>query len=177
MPSPLNIAVFGSAFNPPTLGHLSVLGELVHFDKVLLVPSFKHAWGKKMADFALRCHWLAQFIQDAKTQDATFAALELCTLEQQISDGNAVTTWDLLTALQTHYPTSKLTFVMGPDNLLQFNQFYRAADIAAKWNILSCPERVAIRSTMIREALTKGASIDKWTTKSVARSIHADDFI
>ena len=34
------IAIFGSAFNPPTLGHLSVLERLTHFDRILLLPSY-----------------------------------------------------------------------------------------------------------------------------------------
>ncbi|MEF1220429.1 nicotinate-nicotinamide nucleotide adenylyltransferase, partial [Photobacterium damselae] len=45
------IAIFGSAFNPPTLGHLSVLERLSQFDKVLVLPSYAHAWGKVMLDY------------------------------------------------------------------------------------------------------------------------------
>ncbi|MDF4536048.1 nicotinate-nicotinamide nucleotide adenylyltransferase, partial [Vibrio parahaemolyticus] len=48
------IAVFGSAFNPPTLGHKSIIDSLGHFDLILLVPSIAHAWGKTMLDYELR---------------------------------------------------------------------------------------------------------------------------
>ena len=49
------LAVFGSAFNPPSLGHRSVLERLSQFDKVLLLPNYQHAWGKVMLDYDARC--------------------------------------------------------------------------------------------------------------------------
>lgn len=58
------IAVFGSAFNPPTLGHKSIIDSLGHFDLILLVPSIAHAWGKTMLDYELRSQLVDQFIQD-----------------------------------------------------------------------------------------------------------------
>ena len=37
----LKIAVFGSAFNPPHMGHADVVTQaLAHFDRVILVPNF-----------------------------------------------------------------------------------------------------------------------------------------
>ncbi|HIB77351.1 MAG TPA: hypothetical protein EYO58_06995 [Flavobacteriales bacterium] len=42
------IAVFGSAFNPPHLGHMDVVRQcLSHVDQVLIVPSARHPFGKK----------------------------------------------------------------------------------------------------------------------------------
>lgn len=42
------IAVMGSAFNPPSLGHKDVVEQaLTQCDQVWLVPAFRHAWGKK----------------------------------------------------------------------------------------------------------------------------------
>ena len=44
------IAVMGSAFNPPSLGHKDVVEQaLKQCDQVWLVPAFRHAWGKSMA--------------------------------------------------------------------------------------------------------------------------------
>ena len=46
------IAVMGSAFNPPSLGHKDVVEQaLKQCDQVWLVPAFRHAWGKKMAAY------------------------------------------------------------------------------------------------------------------------------
>ena len=52
----MRIAVMGSAFNPPTLGHVDVIEQaLANADRVWLVPSFRHAWGKEMAPYLDRC--------------------------------------------------------------------------------------------------------------------------
>ena len=58
------IAIFGSAFNPPSLGHKSVIESLSHFDLVLLEPSIAHAWGKNMLDYPTRCKMVDAFIKD-----------------------------------------------------------------------------------------------------------------
>ncbi|MGL5291537.1 MAG: nicotinate-nicotinamide nucleotide adenylyltransferase [Vibrionaceae bacterium] len=167
-------AVFGSAFNPPTLGHLNVLQKLTAFDRVLLVPSFHHAWAKPMAPFSLRCEWVLDFIDDAKLGN-----LQLCTDEQHIKGevGEAVTTWDLLKFLQEKHHDCMLTFVMGPDNLLNFAKFYRAEEILARWSVLTCPEEFAIRSSDLRQKLANGDNFAHLTTPTVARKLSSSTFL
>lgn len=165
------IAVFGSAFNPPTLGHLNIIKRLTHFDKVLLVPSFSHAWGKKMADFDKRCQWVSDFINDAGGSN-----LQLCSDEKTLNQGEAVTTWTLLQHLQTTLPDAELTFVIGPDNLQNFYKFHRSEDILKQWNILTCPETLPIRSTEIRTRLQNGEDISHLTTPRLAQTLTGADF-
>ncbi|MDD1792270.1 nicotinate-nicotinamide nucleotide adenylyltransferase [Enterovibrio sp. ZSDZ42] len=171
MDRPQRIAIFGSAFNPPSLGHLSVLQRLSHFDLVLLVPSFSHAWGKKMADFTKRCQWVEGFIADVDCRN-----LVLCKDEEKLGQSGAVTTWALMEHIQNQYPTSELTFVLGPDNFLSFSKFHRSEDIVSRWSVLACPEVVPVRSTDIRNKLESGLSIDSLTTTSVAATIEYKDF-
>lgn len=165
------IAIFGSAFNPPTLGHLSVIQRLHHFDTVLLVPSYLHAWGKKMTDFDKRCEWVADFISESNCVN-----LQLCIEEQIIGQGGVVTTWALLNHLQAQFPLAELTFVLGPDNFSKFNQFHRSREILNQWNVLSSPELVPIRSTQVRQCLSNGDDIGKLTTPKLALKITAADF-
>ncbi len=162
------IAVFGSAFNPPSLGHASVLRRLTHFDKVLLVPSFSHAWNKKMRAFDLRCQWLELFLSDLAQDN-----LEISTIEKKIYKGEAITTWALMSSLQTLYPADELTFVVGPDNLFNFAKFYRASDILARWNLFVCPQTLAIRSTDIRDKLDNKEDISALTTPTLAKRLMA----
>ena len=167
-----NIAVFGSAFNPPTLGHASVLQRLVHFDLVLLVPSFAHAWGKKMAPFDSRCQWLRFFLDELQQDN-----LQICDIESKLAENNeTVTTFALLKALSRKYPNDHLTFVMGPDNLLNFSKFSNYQGILNQWNVLTCPQTHNIRSTQVREALKDGKSIDHLTTPSLSQKLHERDF-
>lgn len=158
------IAIFGSAFNPPTLGHASVLARLTHFDRVLLVPSFAHAWQKKMADFELRCEWLRLFVDELPQTN-----LEMSTIEASLENGKAITTWKLLHALQNEYPDAALTFVLGPDNFFNFAQFYRADDILKQWTVLACPQTINIRSTTIRERIALQQDISNLTTPRLAK--------
>ncbi|PSU26007.1 nicotinate-nicotinamide nucleotide adenylyltransferase [Photobacterium phosphoreum] len=157
------LAVFGSAFNPPSLGHRSVLERLGQFDKVLLLPSYQHAWGKVMLDYSARCDLVRAFISDIGQSN-----LELSTLEQQIAiDDNAVTTFAVLNALQLDHPDSDITFVIGPDNFLSFDRFYKAGEILKQWQVMACPETVPVRSTLIREALLNNKDISHYTTPTV----------
>ncbi len=167
------IAVFGSAFNPPSLGHLSVIQSLSHFDQVLLVPSIAHAWGKQMLDYAVRVELLNAFIQDANLRNVV-----CCTIEEELfnQDQQAVTTFAVLSELNQKYPTADLTFVMGPDNLFNFGKFYNAQQIAQKWTIMACPEKVAIRSTDIRNALQNHQSIQDLTTPTVAKILTKNSY-
>ncbi|MGL5335090.1 MAG: nicotinate-nicotinamide nucleotide adenylyltransferase [Enterovibrio sp.] len=167
-------AVFGSAFNPPTLGHLNVLQKLTAFDRVLLVPSFRHAWAKPMAPFAQRCEWVLDFIEDAKLGN-----LQLCADEPQIKGevGEIVTTWDLLNFLQEKHQECRLTFVIGPDNLLNFAKFYRAEEILARWSVLACPEELAIRSSKLRQNMANGDAFAHLTTPTVARKLSSSAFL
>lgn len=164
------LAVFGSAFNPPSLGHRSVLERLGQFDKVLLLPSYQHAWGKVMLDYSARCDLVRAFICDIGQSN-----LELSTLEQKIAIGdNAVTTFAVLEALQLDYPDSDITFVIGPDNFLSFQRFYKAEDILKRWQVMACPETVPVRSTLIREALLNKTDISDYTTPTVHKMLVND---
>ncbi|MEZ9232326.1 nicotinate-nicotinamide nucleotide adenylyltransferase [Vibrio amylolyticus] len=158
------IAVFGSAFNPPSLGHKSVIESLAHFDQVLLVPSISHAWGKEMLDYTIRCQLVDLFIEELSTKNVVRSDVE----EQLFVPNQPVTTFSVLETLQKQFPESELTFVIGPDNLLKFGQFARSDEILEKWNVLACPEKVKIRSTDIRSKLAHASSIEGLTTQKVA---------
>ncbi|MCW8329382.1 nicotinate-nicotinamide nucleotide adenylyltransferase [Photobacterium sp. SDRW27] len=159
-----SIAVFGSAFNPPSLGHKSVLERLQHFDRVLLLPSFSHAWGKEMLDYDARCELVSAFIDELNLPN-----LELSRLEQQMAVGSEpITTFAVLTELQAQIPDAEFTFVVGPDNFLNFSKFYKSSEILSQWQVLACPETVKIRSTEIRDNIVNNRSISHLTTAKVA---------
>ncbi|ROV60568.1 nicotinate-nicotinamide nucleotide adenylyltransferase [Vibrio ponticus] len=167
------IAVFGSAFNPPSLGHRSVIESLGHFDRVLLLPSIAHAWGKEMLDYSIRVDLIHAFIEDL-----ALANLECCTIEQDLfaQSNQPVTTFAVLSALQEKYPEAELTFVMGPDNFFSFAKFYNAQEIAKRWFVMACPERVNVRSTDIRLALQQKQSINHLTTEKVCKILTENSY-
>lgn len=162
------IAVFGSAFNPPSLGHQSVIASLSHFDQVLLVPSIAHAWGKSMLDYEARCELVDRFIADLAQPNVVRSKVE----EQLYQPDASVTTYAVLSRLQQQQPDADLTFVLGPDNLFHFAKFYQAEAITQRWAVMACPQKVAVRSTDIRNALAQGKSVEHLTTASVAAALY-----
>lgn len=164
------IALFGSAFNPPSLGHKSVIDALTHFDQILLLPSIAHAWGKEMLDYETRCHLVELFIQDLNIDRVSLSRLE----EVLFHPGEKVTTYRVLTELQEREPDAEITFVIGPDNFLNFHKFYRYEMILKRWSVLVCPERIPVRSTQIRESILKNQPIKDLTTPSVAQFLTAN---
>ncbi|MFV0575379.1 MAG: nicotinate-nicotinamide nucleotide adenylyltransferase [Vibrio sp.] len=173
----MNIAIFGSAFNPPSLGHKSVIERLAHYDQILLVPSIAHAWGKEMIDFSTRCEMVEKFIEDLK-ENGVLKQVQLCKIEEELfskttkskdENSSSITTFAVLSELQSLYPNSQLTFVLGPDNFLNFGKFYKADEITQRWSILACPESLPVRSTQIRQRLAESESLEllDLTTPSV----------
>lgn len=166
----IKIAVFGSAFNPPTLGHKSVIDLLTHFDQILLLPSISHAWGKEMLAYELRCQLIDAFIKDLNNEQVKRSTAE----ESLFKPNKKVTTYEVLKLIQEKHPDADITFIIGPDNLFQFSKFYKADKILQRWSVMACPETVSIRSTNIRELLAGNLHNDLYndvvnlTTPSVA---------
>ncbi len=158
------IAIFGSAFNPPSLGHKSVIESLSHFDRVLLEPSIAHAWGKDMLNYPTRCQLVDAFINDIGLSNVQRSDAE----QALYQPGQSVTTYALLEKIQEIHPTADITFVIGPDNFFKFAKFYKAHQITERWTVMACPEKIKIRSTDIRNALMEGKDISAFTTTTVS---------
>ncbi len=158
------IAVMGSAFNPPSLGHKDVIRQaLKQCDEVWLVPSFRHAWGKSMAPYEQRCQMVAAFIHDLNDP-----RIRLCAIEHEIAGEAPVYSYDLLFALQQRIqPEDTLYLLIGPDNAAAFDRFHRADEIKKQWPLMVVKERVPVRSTTIRHAIQQHHSIQGMTTPSV----------
>jgi nicotinate-nucleotide adenylyltransferase len=165
----MNIAVFGSAFNPPTRGHKDAIEYVLkhgdQVDAVFLVPAFKHAFAKHMADYDTRLHMLKLFVQDIN--DARVTALSIEHQIQKDSD-TPVYTFDVLSFIQSNlYPEAKLSFVIGPDNKANWHRFYKAQEIEKIWSLIEVPERIAVRSTSVRETIGANLEIKNLEIKSM----------
>ncbi len=168
------VAVFGGSFDPPTLGHESVIDQLyLKFDEILLVPSLAHAFDKKLSDLSVRLELLGFFIEKLENKYADFKnKIKVLNIEPELSHLHAtghVYTYDVLEKIEAIYQSKmkeqkiagqlELSFVIGPDlaNPSIFNRFYRASDILKKWPIVVVEQTLAIRSTYVREYIAKNA--------------------
>ena len=151
--------VFGSAFNPPTRGHLDVIRQAApRFDKILLVPSIAHAFHKQSIDIHLREQLLEAFCRDAK---GIPCKLEVSLLEKSLlkqSPEYPVYTWTLLNHLSALEPDTEFSFIRGPDNASPetWKRFHRFKDIEQRWTIYTAKENIQARSSMVRELLGNG---------------------
>lgn len=163
----MKIAVFGSAFNPPTLGHadaIKFLQETYNFDEIWLVPSYKHAFSKAMLDYDLRVSMLHEFTTDLDNE-----SIKPFAIENKIALGDKpVFTWDLLSYLQNKYQQYQFSFVMGPDNKANWHKFHKAQEIQQNWQLIVVPERQKIRSSIVRSAIENNTDISELVTPSVA---------
>ena len=151
-----HIGVFGSAFDPPTLGHQDVLQQAAEqFDQILLVPSASHAFNKKSQPFDVRLALLKIFVESAKVN----TELIVCDLEARLLVKNPsapVYTFDVLEALESQYQgTVELSFIRGPDNATPniWGRFYKSREIEQRWSLFTAKERLNIRSSKVRSLL------------------------
>lgn len=157
VPQRFAVAVYGGAFDPPHAGHASVIRRALETcDQVLVVPSYRHADGKRMADFDLRCAWVERLA-------ARFGErVRCCRLERELgADGRVIYSYDLLSRLaeQNALPAERLALVIGEDNLGRLATFHRAAELRQQFGLLVADEEMTVHSSAIRAMIATGQAI------------------
>jgi nicotinate-nucleotide adenylyltransferase len=153
-----HITVYGGSFDPMHLGHLSMIERAAALDyTVVVVPAYRHAFGKQSAPFAARVRMCALALQDCPFRDR----VHLCTIEQTLAQGRStpVYTYDVLCALHDQLHTAPCLLV-GPDITAEWTRWYRHADIDREFGRLCLPVTVSVRSTEIRQLLHTGAPVE-----------------
>ena len=148
-------AVYGGSFDPIHFGHLSMIERAVALDyTVIIVPAYRHAFGKKSAPFAHRLRMCELALAACQLRVHT----RLCTIEQTLARGEEapVYTYDVLCALRDKLQVVPCLLV-GPDVMAEWERWYRHADIDREFGRLCLPETRPIRSTEIRKRLQAGA--------------------
>jgi nicotinate-nucleotide adenylyltransferase len=123
--------------------------------EVIIVPAYRHAFGKQSAPFLHRVHMCELALQAGQLQTHT----RLCTVEQALAQGRCtpVYTYDVLSVLRDKLQAAPCLLV-GPDITVEWQRWYRHADIDREFGRLCLPMTRAIRSTEIRQRLHAGAS-------------------
>ncbi len=186
-----NIGILGSAFNPPHLGHKDIIQQVYQdFDEILLIPSFFHAFNKKMEPYQDRLCMTSMLAQSFYTENdranKQLAPIVTSSIERELGNhtDSPVYTFDVLNELELRYlnadikPT--LNFIIGPDNATEktWSKFYRGEEIVERWNLTIVRERILVRSTVIRELITDSdpeavikSALTKYLDKPIAKYI------
>jgi nicotinate-nucleotide adenylyltransferase len=170
--------IFGGAFDPPHLGHLCVAalalatGEL---DRLLVVPTFDHPFGKRMASWAER-------LAMTRLAFAPLARVEVSALEETLPRPSL--TLHTVTALCEGHPEVRWRLVIGSDTLRDRAAWHRFDDVVRLAEPLvvgraghepgaagfAVPD---ISSTELRSALAEGRDVRGRLDPAVERFIRA----
>ena len=117
------IALFGGSFNPPHIGHtLAIIWALSQrVDKVLVVPAFKHEFGKDLAPFQHR-------VEMCRLAFGWLPNVVISTAEQALGHSR---TFDTICHLYNVEGRSniQLRLLIGTDILEQKDQWYKWEEV------------------------------------------------
>lgn len=145
--------VYGGSFDPIHTGHVSMIRRAAGLGyHVLVVPAFRHAFGKQSVPFEHRLR-MCRLALDASPQ------ARVCEIERRLADndGNPVYTYDVLHHLRDHLQ-QPISLLVGPDITAEWQRWHCHADIDREFGRLSLPATHAVRSSDIRRRLVQGAS-------------------
>lgn len=189
----MNIAILGGSFDPPHNGHVILAQEILkklHFDRVLLVPCFVHAFGKKLSS-----------PQDRLVMTKLLESNKVKVSDIEVQKKGISYSIETLHDLQKQFPNDHLFWVIGSDQLRDFSTWEGWKEIikdfglivAQRGNEEKFKEKVEsslqelksentlfllapndipnISSTEIREKIKKGQPIHNLIPKSVEEYI------
>jgi nicotinate-nucleotide adenylyltransferase len=173
----MQVAVFGGSFNPPHVAHQMVclyVLETQPVDKLLVVPTYKHAFDKQLAPFDDRLEMCRRAMAPLGPR------AEVSDIERELG-GEASRTLVTLEALIARHPGWSFRLVIGADILREVEKWYRWSDIEklappivvgrGGYDKQDGIELPALSSTEIRARIGRGASPLPLVPRSVAEYI------
>lgn len=159
------VAVFGGSFDPPHVAHVLVAcwaRAAGGVDRVLVIPTFQHAFGKDSVSYDDR----------RAMAELAFGDLPFVVIDDTERDlGGESRTFHTLQALSEKYPGDSFRLVIGADILTETDRWFRWDDVAAMAPPLvvgrggyplppECPlEMPEVSSTELRRDIAAGKSI------------------
>jgi nicotinate-nucleotide adenylyltransferase len=185
----MNIGIYGGSFNPVHLGHLLVAQAAIEelaLDKLFFVPAaqspFKTENEIAPAEIRLR---LLRLALAGKTD---------CEVDgQEIQRGGVSYTIDTLRDYAKKFPSAKLFYLIGADNITKLNEWCEADELAKLAQFVAVPRPneipaefpkpfrgrilkgfpMEISSSQIRARVKAGLPIEHLVPPFVAGAIHA----
>jgi nicotinate-nucleotide adenylyltransferase len=158
----MNIALFGTSADPPTIGHAAILQTLAaQFDHVA-VWAANNPFKSEQTPLTVRHQMLALLIQELGGANVA--------LHPELSDPR---TWHTLERAKTIWPEANFTLVVGADLVPQLPRWYRAAELLAQVRLLIMPRRgypIAPADRERLEAMVIGLQVATLTPPKVSSS-------
>ena len=148
----MNVAILGGSFDPPHNGHLFVAKQMLrnkNCDKIILTPVFKHPFGKPLTDPKHRLA-MARLL---KEKNIEISDIEIKRKEISYSI-------DTLNALKKLFPKDDFVWIIGKDQIRDFEKWKDWREIKKKFGLIIIPRTpIDISSSEVRERIRKGKSI------------------
>ncbi len=139
------ICIFGGSFDPVHKGHKRLalfVTEKLGLEKMLIIPTalspFKKSSGASEQQRLGMCR--AAFFEDA---------FEVSDIE--ISRGGKSYTVDTVEAVKRLYPDKKIYLLIGSDQLLSFDRWYRFQDILSQVTLVSVSREASVETAALEE--------------------------
>lgn len=185
----MKLGVFGGTFDPPHIGHLIAAQDallLLELDRVLFIPArtppHKLHGNVSTAELRLR------MIQAATTDNACF---EVSDVELR-RDGPSYTV-DTLRELRTSHAGAELYLLLGVDQVREFHTWHQPNEVLRQAHLVMLTRggveqppksdiverrvpvtRIDVSSTMIRQRVAAGQSIQYLVPRAVEKIIAAE---
>ncbi|TSC53920.1 MAG: nicotinate-nucleotide adenylyltransferase [Microgenomates group bacterium LiPW_16] len=162
MRSKKTIAIFGGSFDPPHVGHITLIKQVFAssvVDEVWLVPNFSHNWKKTIASPDHRFK-MCQLLKNDK--------VKACDIE--VRRGGKSYAIDTVRELKKKYPDYQFYWLAGKDLLKELPKWKDPEALKKEIEFIAFP-KTNISSTMIRERIKKGLPITGLVPKKVEEYI------
>jgi len=133
----MKILIFGAAFDPPHLGHMTMATQVVEHaiaDKVIFVPCGNHAFNKNMSEAEDRLK-----MTDLAVSEIGKNHFEVSSIE--IEREGISFTIDTLNDFSKANPDDEIGWLMGSDQLKNFSKWERYEEILAKYPVYVYPRK------------------------------------
>ncbi len=171
---PQTVALLGGSFNPPHVGHLiaaTYVKATQAVDEIWLLPSYRHPFGKPLADFEHRARMCQALCFD------TSGWLRVCEVERELGgDGRTV---DTLKHLAATYPQHRFRLIIGSDIINDLPHWKELGEIERRAPLIVLrrprhpspqaigPPLIEVSSTEVRQALERGEAPSQLVPRAV----------
>ena len=154
----MRVGIYGGTFNPIHNGHLIVatkMIEILKLDKLIIMPAYipPHKVKERRVDFFKRYEWVETAFEGVEK-------IEVSKFEGK--KGNISYTFDTVSRFEKDY--GKLVYIVGEDNFLTFDKWYRYEELLKKIELWVYPRTHKSKLLSMKKKLEK-----------ISKSIHIAD--
>lgn len=124
--SAITVALFGGSFNPPHVGHVLAVAYALSVglvQRVLVVPVYEHALGKRLAPFPHR-------LEMSRRAFGWLPGVEVSSIEERL--GAPSRTLRTIVALEAEHPDWQLRLLVGSDITGEIEKWHAFEEIARR---------------------------------------------